>query len=385
MGGIGLVLAEYLAQTVQAKLILVGRFGLPAKEQWQQWLVNHDALDETSRKIQKVQQLEALGSQVLVLTADVTNEEQMQSAIAQSLEQFAEIHGVIHAAGVAGAGMIQLKKPEIAESVFAPKVQGTLVLSEVLKNVNLDFLVLCSSLSSIQGGLGQVDYSAANIFLDAFAYCNTKHHQFTISINWDAWQEVGMAVNTAVPEELKKWREENLKNGLLSTEAVDVFSRILENSLPQVIVSTKDLQAATDQIKNLMKSSSLKSENRTQSATRHTRTLQQSTYVAPDNEIQQSIADVWQELIGIEKVGIHDNFFELGGHSLLAIQTISRMRENFQVELPLRTLLFEAPTIAQLAIIIAEKQPKQKQLDEIEQMLVEVENLSLDQIKEHLI
>jgi acyl transferase domain-containing protein/acyl carrier protein len=371
MGDIGLVLAEYLARTVQAKLILLGRSAPLAAE-----------------KMQKLQQLEALGAEVLVLTADVANTGQMQSAIAQSLKRFGEIHGVIHAAGVAGAGMIQLKTPEIAESVFAPKVKGTLVLNDVLKDVKLDFLAFCSSLSSILGGFGQVDYCAANAFLDSFAHFNTiKNGKFTVAINWDTWQEVGMAVNTTVTDELKKWREENLKNGLLSQEAVDAFSLILENSLPQVIVSTQDLQAAIYQSNNFLSSNSLtpKSDNNSQvSATRHPRNLQENTYVAPRDSIEQSIANIWQELIGIEKAGIFDNFFELGGHSLLAVQTISRLREIFQVELPLRTLLFEAPTIAQLAAVIVEKQPKPEEIDEVEKLLAEVENLSLDDIKKQL-
>ncbi|PLZ17189.1 SDR family NAD(P)-dependent oxidoreductase [Fischerella thermalis] len=387
-GGIGLEIAKYLAQTVQAKLILIGRSQLPAKEHWQQWLATHDTSDPTHHKIQKLQELETLGAEVLILPADVTNYEQMQSAVAQSLENFGEIHGVIHAAGVAGSGIVQLKTLEIVNSVFAPKLQGTLVLNEVLQDINLDFLVLCSSLSSIYGGFGQVDYCAANAFLDKFAHFNTsKNGKLTLAINWDTWQEVGMAVNTAVPEELKKWRSETLKNGLLPTEAVEAFERILANPLPQILVSTQELQLVIDQFNQFLSSSFLnsKSENFTHlSGTRHARTLQETTYVAPRNEIEQSIANIWEELIGIDKVGIYDKFFELGGHSLLAVQTISRLRETFQVDLPLRTLLFEAPTVAELAIVIAEKQPKAEELKEIEQLLAEVENLSLDEIKQQL-
>jgi acyl transferase domain-containing protein/acyl carrier protein len=368
MGGIGLVLAEYLAKNVQAKLILLGR-SLPSENE-------------------KIKQLEALGTEVLVLAADVTNYEQMQGAIAQSLERFGIIHGVIHTAGIAGAGMIQLKTPEIAERVFAPKIQGTLNLNNVLKNINFDFLVLCSSLSAIQGGLGQVDYCAANTFLDAFAHWNTaKNNRFTVAINWDAWQQVGMAVNTSVPDEIKNWRNESLKNAILPAEGIDAFSRILPNSLPQVIVSTQDLQAGIEQLNQLILSLSFaqKPVNSCQvSASRHSRTLQENTYVAPSNEIEQTIANIWEELIGIEKVGIHDNFFELGGHSLLAVQTISRLREAFQVELPLRTLLFDAPTVSELANVIVEKQPQSQELDEIAQLLAEVENLSLEELQKQL-
>ncbi|HYW19655.1 MAG TPA: SDR family NAD(P)-dependent oxidoreductase [Nodularia sp. (in: cyanobacteria)] len=367
MGGMGFTFAEYLAKTVQAKLILLGR--------------------SVTSGTDKIKELKALGAEVLLLSADVTNYEQMQSAIAQSLERFGIIHGVIHTAGVAAAGMIQLKTPEIAESVFAPKVQGTIVLNNVLKAQELDFLVLCSSLSSIQGGFGQVDYCAANTFLDAFAHWNTEtNNKLTISINWDAWQQVGMAVNTTVPNEIKNWRERTLKNAILPVEGSDVFSRILANSLPQVIVSTQDLQAGIEQINQLVLSLSFpqKTINSHQaSASRDSRTLQENTYVAPGNEIEQTIANIWEELIGIQKVGIHDNFFELGGHSLLAVQTIARIREAFQIELPLRTLLFDAPTVSEISHIIVEKQASEE-IDNIEHLLVEIENLSSEEIKMQL-
>lgn len=78
-------------------------------------------------------------------------------------------------------------------------------------------------------------------------------------------------------------------------------------------------------------------------------------YVMPRNEVEQTIAKIWQDILGVKQVGIHDNFFELGGHSLLATQVISQMRKIFQVELPLRHL-FEAPTVADQAFTIQQKQ-----------------------------
>ncbi|MGI8500286.1 MAG: phosphopantetheine-binding protein, partial [Hassallia sp.] len=233
------------------------------------------------------------------------------------------------------------------------------------------------------------DYCAANTFLDAFAHWNTaKNNRFTVAINWDGWQQVGMAVNTTVPDEMQNWREESLKNAILPVEGVDIFSRILANSLPQVIVSTQDLQAAIEQLNRLILSLSFaqKPVNSCQvSASRHSRTLQENTYIAPRNQIEETIANIWEELIGIEKIGIHDNFFELGGHSLLAVQTISRLREAFQVELPLRTLLFDAPTVAQLATMIAEKRPQSEEIEEIDKLLAEIENLSIHEVNEQLI
>ena len=204
LGGIGLVLAEYLAQTVRAKLILIGRSAFPSKEEWGQWLATHGVQDEVSRKIRKLQVLEEVGAEVLVESADVTNQEQMQKVITKTYERFGEIHGVIHAAGISPGGMIQLKTPESVANVLAPKVKGTLVLNDIFKDVKLDFFVLFSSLNAIVGAFGLVDHCAANAFLDAFANRKaSKSNKLTLSINWDAWLEVGQAANAAVSLGLK--------------------------------------------------------------------------------------------------------------------------------------------------------------------------------------
>ncbi|WP_442939278.1 SDR family NAD(P)-dependent oxidoreductase [Nostoc sp.] len=198
LGGIGLVLAEHLAKTVKAKLLLTGRSSFPAKDEWSEWLKAHGEEDSISRKIQKLQKLEQLGAEILVVSADVTDREQMLGAIAQAQEHFGKFNGVIHAAGIPGGGIIQLKTAEMTANVLAPKVKGTLVINSIFQNTQLDFFVLCSSMTAIQGELGQVDYASANAFLDAFAhYKSNREGIFTTSINWSAWQEVGMAAAAA--------------------------------------------------------------------------------------------------------------------------------------------------------------------------------------------
>lgn len=203
LGGIGLTFAEFLARELRARLVLMGFTALPERAEWDAWIEKHGARDRISRRLAKLKELEAMGAEVEVVTADVADEAQVSAAVEQALARFGEIHGVIHAAGLAGRGLLQLKAPETAAALLAPKLRGTLVLDRVLGRAlgsrPLDFFVLCSSTIALAGGFGQVDYCAANSFLDAFAQSRAgARGTRVISINWGAWGEVGMAVDAGL-------------------------------------------------------------------------------------------------------------------------------------------------------------------------------------------
>ena len=94
----------------------------------------------------------------------------------------------------------------MADKVLDPKVKGTLALNRALQGMQPDFFILCSSINSIIAPMGQVGYAAANAFLDAFAFYKTARDGiFTVSIDWDTWQEVGMAVEAS--ERMTKKKE----------------------------------------------------------------------------------------------------------------------------------------------------------------------------------
>jgi NAD(P)-dependent dehydrogenase (short-subunit alcohol dehydrogenase family)/aryl carrier-like protein len=356
LGGIGLVLAEFLAQTTSPNLVLVGRTPIPDRKQWDQWLQTHNDMNNTSRKIRKIMDIEATGARVLTISADVADPKQMAAAKTQIDDQFGRIHGVIHAAGVAGAGMIQLKTTEAAQKVLAPKVKGALNLEQLLGGVSLDFFVLCSSVSSIRGGIGQVDYCAANAFLDAFAHKYAlKHH--AISINWGMWQQVGMGVNTDVPHDLKPERDERLELGILPEEGKKAFACVLGHSLSQVIISSQDFFDVTSDRRAVLVSDVEDKHVKLvepEPAQIHARPNLSSAYVVPGNPTEQKIAEIWQQLLNIETIGVHDNFFELGGHSILGTKLIERMRATFGIKFPLSTL-FEKPTVHALSQMILEE------------------------------
>ncbi len=349
LGGVGLVLAEHLVEVAQAKLVLIGRSAFPKRVEWEQWLESHDENDAVSMKIRKLQRLEEKGGEVFVIRADVADPEQMQKVWAQARGLFGPLHGVIHAAGNPPEGLIQLKSREKAAEILSPKVRGTMVLDSLCRDEGVDFIVLCSSISSILALPGRIDYCAANAFLDAYAHSkNAEGDPFTVSINWDGWEALGMAANADLNSDT--FNREYSVAGMLPSEGVDVFDRILSGDLPQVAVSVEDLPARVRRHDAITAESSLEQlkHQRTISPA-HGRPNLRNEYVAPRNEVELVIATIWQTLLGIDRIGVEDNFFELGGDSILSIQIIARANQAGVQLTPKQ--VFEHQTIAELAAI----------------------------------
>ena len=103
--------------------------------------------------------------------------------------------------------------------------------------------------------------------------------------------------------------------------------------------------------------------------------VHRTEFIAPRTSMEDNIAEIWAEVLGLERVGIDDNFFELGGHSLLATQVVSRLRTYFNCDIPLRTL-FEAPTVEGLAAMIIRQQASQVSETEMERLLDDVDAMS---------
>jgi phthiocerol/phenolphthiocerol synthesis type-I polyketide synthase E len=225
--------------------------------------------------------------------------------------------------------------PGEAAAQFRPKVEGVYVLERLLGGKDLDFVIMTSSNSSVLGGMGFVAYSAANAFMDSFASSSTRRGGPPwISSSWDPW-----------PEETKKYTGVQTsmdKYAMTPPESVEAFTRAttqVEDG--HVVVATGDLDERLSLWIRRDYSAAATAET-------HARPDLQGEYVAPENETEQAIADIWQQLLGIERVGTRTNFFDLGGHSLLATRLVARLGEQFQVDFPLQSF-FAAPTIAGLA------------------------------------
>ncbi len=347
LGGVGLALARHLARRWQARLVLLGRTPVPPRTAWEAGAVDPGQPALARRRLVQLLELEAMGAQVLTLSADVTDPAQMAAALERVHAHFGPVHGVIHAVVQPGRGMIAQRTRAQAEAAFAPKIAGTRVLLQAVRDEPLDFVLLCSSIASLIGGLGRSDYAAANAYLDALAQAHRQSSgRPLISVNWDAWRDVGIALDMAVPEGM----------GLDEATGVQAFERIVNGpELAQVVVSSGPFDARANALQSLP---ALPPAAPVRSG--HPRPVLQTPYTAPDGALEEAIAALWTDLLGIAPIGVHDNLFELGGDSLLAIRLLAQVRQAYSVELH-PAAFFRAPTVAELAAAV-----EHRLIDELE-------------------
>jgi len=333
LGGVGLVMAEYLAKKLGAALILTGRTGLPPREQWEQAITNSLPHDSIGLQIRKVKEIEELGNGLLVLGADVADPGEMQEVVARAEQQLGPISGIIHCAALTDGQMIQRRTRETSEGIFRSKITGTLVLDALFKDKELDFFVLCSSLSSILPAFGQAGYCAANAFLNAFALRRNAMgstgatDRLTVSIAWDRWLGIGSSV--IAEKRHSEMTGQKLTEGMSGEQGMEAFNRILTNPFPQVLISISDLSAS---LKNAYRYQGSFLEAQLEKANTLKTTVPRPRldipYAPPQTSIEKAITEIFQKMFGYEQIGIHDDFFELGMDSIKAIQIRARMNKK---------------------------------------------------------
>ena len=209
-------------------------------------------------------------------------------------------------------------------------------LEGALGERNPQFVLLESSLAGVLGSPGRVRLAMANALVDAFAHRHNQAHLGPwTAVDWDRWRAAGA---TAVEGD-DLWIE------------ADEVGAALDRALalagePQVLLSTAELG---ERARRALAPPAPKAGG----AGTYARPELDHSYAEPTNEVEAILAQMWQELLGISPIGIDDDFFVLGGHSLFATQIISRVRDTFDVDLPLAAI-FEAPTIARFAVLIEE-------------------------------
>jgi phthiocerol/phenolphthiocerol synthesis type-I polyketide synthase E len=336
IGGIGYVLARYLLQHYQARVVLTGRTALPPRSEWAAWIAGHVNDEPVTRRILRMQELERSGGEVRFVAADVTSVDAMANVIAEVRKDFGGMNGVLHAAGILGGSMIAAQDAAEAAILRHPKVQGSIVLAELLRGEELDFFALASSISTVLPAPTQSAYAAANVFQNYFAdYCRHALKLPAIAIGFDAWQEVGMSAEMVVPEGFEWIKERRLATAMTTEEGIEVIRRVLSGWRgAQILTTTVSLDALLAQ-----------ASFQPSAAERETEVVH-----GHDDELT-AVLEIWKDVLAAKDILPTDNFFELGGHSLMGTMVATRIRDRFGVELTLRTL-FESPTPQALAEII---------------------------------
>ncbi|MBU8854956.1 SDR family NAD(P)-dependent oxidoreductase [Bacillus sp. FJAT-26377] len=186
-GGIGLELSSYLAKSVKAKLVLIGRSNLDFKRK------------------QRISEIESLGGEVLYLQANIEDIDSMNEAVNKAKLRFGKIDGVIHSAIILRDKTINNMSEDDLQAVLAPKVKGSVILDQVLKNEKLDFMLFFSSAESFLCQAGQSNYAAASTFIDAYAHYIRQRVDYPVKvINWGYWGSVGIVSTEAYNSHFKE-------------------------------------------------------------------------------------------------------------------------------------------------------------------------------------
>jgi acyl carrier protein len=159
---------------------------------------------------------------------------------------------------------------------------------------------------------------------------------------------------------------------------VEELRSFLEKTLP-----THMVPAAFVFLDSFPLTSSGKLDRRSLPAPDSQRPALEQGYVPPRNPVETALARIWAEVLGLDQVGVHDDFFDLGGHSLLATQILSRVREAFDANVPLR-LLFEKPTVATLAAALLETAPQPERVEKTAELLLELGELTEEELERQL-
>lgn len=368
LGGMGLALARWLGTTWRARLVLTTRRALPPREQWAAVLAasaDDHATAGLRQVLETVQAIEAAGGEVLPARADTADESQMLAALDLARARFGELHGVFHAAGLPGRGVVARRSTsEDARAAMAPKVGGLHVLCRLLHQTPLDLVVLMSSINAVIPTPGACDYAAANAVLDAFVDSAARPAAWrqVVAIDWGAWREVGMAARLQVPEALRASWDTHLAGAIAPPAGLEALGRVLASRRRCVIVETYDVlrmhelmrrratehAAARQAEPDAPAAAPARQADAEPAPAAGSRPALSTPFEAPANEAEQRIAAIWEQVLGVSGVGVNDDFFELGGHSLMFTRVLALIDEGFRTKLPLRDV-FDATTVRMLA------------------------------------
>ncbi|AFZ33410.1 polyketide synthase (plasmid) [Gloeocapsa sp. PCC 7428] len=327
LGGLGLLIANWLVEQGARHLVLVSR------------------READAEIIQRIEMLKSAGAEILVISADVTDESQVSGVLSTIKSSLPPLRGVIHAAGVLDDGVMQQMTWERFAKVLYPKMLGAWHLHTLTQDQPLDFFVLFSSAASLLGSPGQANHVAANTFLDALAHYRQAQGLPGLSINWGAWSVVGAAAKRGVAQQMRSRgiHEISPQQGLQS------FAALLRQTAAQVGVvpidwSTFLQHTNSDFFADFQTATQPKSPP-------------QSVKVERPQQLKAYLQTEVAQVLGLpisQLPALKQGFFELGMDSLMTVELKNRLETNLGVSIP-ASAIFEYPTIEDLAGYLAEK------------------------------
>jgi NADP-dependent 3-hydroxy acid dehydrogenase YdfG/acyl carrier protein len=392
LGGIGVEVSRYLLKNYGAKLLLIGR--TPLVETAMDPGVAEQST-EASLRLQTFQELKQLGGEVMYEAGDVCDPSALERALENAQSRWdCELDGVIQLAGTFEAQTVLGETRENMARILKAKMSGTWALHQLIKQRSAETVFISfSSVNGYFGGMAVGAYAAANSFLDSFVhYQRHAGLQHSYSYSWSLWDEVGMSRSYKL-KDLSKARG---YYAITPTQGMNSWLAGLHHGERQLLVGldggnrhirqsaageTCALQKATIYFTAKAEATAGGPDSQWRMRDKFGR-LVDCEYVqvpemplnengkvdreqllglngkgngrpsngeeVPRTDVERRLVRIWEDLLGVTSVGINDNFFELGGHSLLSTQLISRLRDSFKLQIPVRSL-FESPTIVGLA------------------------------------
>ncbi len=337
MGALGLEMVKYLSSKNKVNLILINRSEMPHSSEWE-GIIKNGKNKKLIRAMKTIMETEAKGSKVTCYSGDSASINDMKTIIKDIKEKYYAVNGVIHCAGIAGDGFIFKKSFEDFEKVLKPKIDGSFILNSVTSDENLDFFVLFSSITSILGGQGQGDYTAANSYLDSFSEYRNKKGKRTLCINWGAFKEVGMAVDYGLDE------SKNSLKAIETVTAINAFDAVLNSNLNRVIIGQLNYEMLINKkeelpiyfdkkLSKVMRNKELKLKKNKSDNVKTLKEEVQLKGFGEDNvftETEIKLAGIWAQVLGLEEVNIYDSFNNMGGDSILAIRLLKKLELEYE-------------------------------------------------------
>lgn len=239
---LGFILSKHLSDTAPVKIVLLSRTEYPKRADWKS-LIAKDEANGIKNKLDQIKEIEEGHGQVYTFSADITKFEQLQLAIQEIEKEVGKINGVINVAGIMDEQsmglVISTNSQQHFKSQFDIKVKGTINLYKAFKDIDLDFCVLSSSLTSVMGPFAA--YCAGNNFMDALVQqINQGDDKAWLSINWDHL----LGFND---------KQEDQPLAIDHAEIIEVFESImpLSQKLPQVVISSTDIKRRIEKTLNI--------------------------------------------------------------------------------------------------------------------------------------